>query len=162
MKIGILSDSHSHLERTRAAVEILRDNGADVLVHCGDLATTEIVAECAVLPFFFVFGNHDADNVPALRMAAVEHKATCLEWAGEFSVDNKRVGVAHGHLTMDLQPLLNSSPDYLLSGHSHQAHDRMSGTTRRINPGALYRAKNFTVAILDVDADDVEFLEVPR
>lgn len=162
MKIGILSDSHDHIERTRVAVHMLKENGADILVHCGDLATTEIVAECAVLPFYFVFGNHDADNVPALRSAAVEHKATCLEWAGEFSLSNRRVGVTHGHLTMDLQPLLNSWPDYLLSGHSHQAHDRMSGTTRRINPGALYRATKYSVAILDVDADDVKFLELPR
>ena len=162
MKIGILSDSHNHVERIRMAVQMLQEAGANVLVHCGDLATTEIVTECAVLPFYFVFGNHDADNVPALRSAAVECKAVCLEWAGEFSVSNKRVGVTHGHLTMDLQPLLDSHPDYLLSGHSHQAHDRMSGTTRRINPGALYRATKYTVAILDVDADDVEFLEVPR
>jgi|SaaInlStandDraft_1057018.scaffolds.fasta_scaffold140264_2 uncharacterized protein len=161
MRIGILSDSHDHVERTCEAVRILKANGADVLVHCGDLTTSKIVAECAVLPFYFVIGNHDADNVPALREAADEHKATCLDWVDEFSVGNKRVGVTHGHLTMALQPLLDSCPDYLLSGHSHLAHDRMSGTTRRKNPGALYRAAMYSVAILDVDADDVEFLDVP-
>lgn len=162
VRIGILSDSHSQVARTRVAVQILKEQGADVLVHCGDLASVEIVATCAVLPLYFVFGNHDADSVPELRAAAGIYDATCLEWAGEFLADGKRVGVTHGHLTMDLKPLLESSPDYLLTGHSHIADDWMDGTTRRINPGALFRAAEFSVAILDVKADDVQFIQVPR
>ena len=160
MRIGILSDSHNRVDRTRIAVNILRSEDADLLVHCGDLATPEVVAACAVLPFYFVFGNHDADMVPALRSAAEEYGATCLGWGGEFTVSQKRIAVVHGHLTRDLRPLLDSQPDYLLSGHSHIARDWREGPTRRINPGALFRAGEFSVVLLDVSADDVRFLSV--
>lgn len=78
MKIGILSDSHNHVERIRMAVQMLQEAGANVLVHCGDLATTEIVTECSVLPFYFVLGNHDADNVPALRSAQLSARQCAL------------------------------------------------------------------------------------
>ena len=161
MRVGILSDSHDHVERTRAAVAILCEAEADVLVHCGDLAKPEIVAACAVRPFYFVFGNHDGDMVADLRAAAAEHGATCLEWGCEFEAAGKRIAVVHGHLRKDLRPLLASEPDYLLSGHSHAARDWHEGSTRRINPGALYRASEYTVALLDVAADDVRFLTVP-
>lgn len=141
-------------------MKLLRSEGAEVLVHCGDLASPEVVAECSVLPFYFVFGNHDADMVSALRSAAERHGATCLGWGGEFTVSEKRIAVVHGHLTMDLRPLLNAQPDYLLSGHSHMARDWHDGPTRRINPGALFRSSKFSVAILDVVADEVRFLTV--
>ncbi len=60
MRLGILSDTHNELARTRMAVQLLCDEGAEALVHCGDLSSPPIVAACAVLPFWFVFGNHDA------------------------------------------------------------------------------------------------------
>ena len=61
-----------------------------------------------------------------------------------------------------LKPLLEAAPDYLLTGHSHQSHDFHVGVTRRINPGALFRAKVFTVAVLDLATDELELREVAR
>ncbi len=80
MLVGILSDTHDQLVRTECAVRLLRSQGVEALIHCGDLTTPAIVAACAGLPFWFVLGNHDADNVPALQAAAQEHGATCLGW----------------------------------------------------------------------------------
>lgn len=162
MKVGILADTHDELSRTKRAVELLQQRDARTLVHCGDLATPPIVEACSVLPLYFVFGNHDADVVPELRSAAQAHDATCLGWGGEFFLAGKRVAVVHGHMTMDLKPLLNSEPHYLLSGHSHEAKDWHEGATRRINPGALFRAAKFTVALLDLGTDTVEFIHVEQ
>lgn len=161
MRIGILADSHDQVARTQSAVGILQANGSDLLVHCGDLACPQIVAACAVLPFYFVFGNHDANVVPELLQAANTHDATCLAWGGEFSAGGKRIAVVHGHMTMDLKPLLDSQPDYLLSGHSHIAQDLRVEPTRRINPGALFRADEYTVAILDIETDVLRYFHVP-
>ena len=162
MKIGIISDTHDRLARTRYAVKLLQAQGADLLVHCGDLTGPEIVAACSVLPLYFVFGNNDSDSVPSLRKAAAECGATCLEWGGEFVVQQTRIAVAHGHLTSDLRPLLMAQPNYLLSGHSHIRRDWCEGSVRRINPGALHRANEFTVALLDLESNDVRFLAVPK
>ncbi len=161
MRLGILSDTHDEMTRTRVAVDLLRAEGAEVLIHCGDLASPAVLTLCAVLPCYFVFGNHDADNVPALQRAALESGAVCLGWGGVVELVSKRVGVVHGHLTTDVRRVLGAQPDYLLSGHSHIASDRQVGPVRRINPGALHRADTFTVAMLDLVADALRFLQVP-
>ena len=43
------------LTRTKEAVEVLHSSGAEMLIHCGDLAIPEIVEICSALPFYFVF-----------------------------------------------------------------------------------------------------------
>jgi len=167
MLIGILSDTHNRVNRAEQAVELFQNEGAELLVHCGDLANAEVVAACSILPFYFVFGNHDADMVRVLQDAATKYGAHCLGWGGEFTVDEgsnaeKRVAVTHGHLTADLRPLLQSEPHYLLTGHSHIADDWREGKTRRINPGALFRAAKYTVALLDTIQDELNFLEIAK
>jgi putative phosphoesterase len=161
MRLGILSDTHDEWTRTRAAVDLLRAEGAEVLIHCGDLASPAILTLCAVLPCYFVFGNHDADSVPALQRAALESGAVCLGWGGVVELAGKRVGLVHGHLTTDVRRVLGAQPDYLLSGHSHNSSDSQIGPVRRINPGALHRADAFTVAMLDLVADALRFMRVP-
>ncbi|HJZ94302.1 MAG TPA: metallophosphoesterase family protein [Gemmataceae bacterium] len=162
MRLGILADTHDQLARTRVAVDLLRSAGAEALVHCGDLAGPPIVAACAVLPCYFALGNHDADSVPALQRAAAKTGAVCLGWGGVIELGGKRVGVSHGHMTVDVRRVLAARPDYLLCGHSHSASDGLMGTVRRINPGALHRADEFTVAVLEVESGELRILNVPR
>jgi uncharacterized protein len=162
MLLGILSDTHNRFTRTALAIELLKSEGAEVLVHCGDLTEPEMVSVCSILPCYYVFGNNDADDVPLIRQAIEETNGICLGWGGEFSLSRKRIAVTHGHMNKDLRRLLASEPDYLLSGHSHIPHDYHEGRTRRINPGALRRADRFTVALLDLETDELKFIEVPR
>lgn len=160
MRLGILSDTHDELARTVLAVRMLRDAGADALVHCGDLTGPPIVEALAVLPSWFVFGNHDADAVPALRRAAEEFGPVCLGWGGAIELGGRWVGVAHGHMTTDVRRVLAASPDFLLSGHSHEPSDAVVGGVRRINPGALHRAVEYTVAVLELESGALRLLRV--
>lgn len=162
MRLGVLSDTHDRLARTRSAVEMLRERGAEALIHCGDLTGPAIVGICAVLPCWFVFGNNDADSVPDLQRAMAGVGADCLGWGGELTLAGKRLAVTHGHMGKDVRRLLAASPDYLFFGHSHIAAEWRDGPTRRINPGALHRAEEFTVALLDLDTDALEFLTVAQ
>ena len=161
MKFGLISDTHDCVERTEDAVALLKQAGADVLFHCGDLTTANIVEVCAELPFYFVFGNCDFDNASFLKQAAKSCGATCLETGGVVELAGKRIALTHGHLTQKLQALLDDRPDVLLTGHSHLKMDRTEGSTRRINPGALHRAHEYTVALLDLETDNLQFLVVP-
>jgi putative phosphoesterase len=162
MKLGILSDTHDQLERTRTAIRMLRDTGAGAIIHCGDLTSPPIVTELAVLPSWFVFGNNDSDMVPHLARAASDSGVTCLEWGGVIEIEGRQIGVAHGHRKIDIRRILAEQPDYLLSGHSHVPSDSMAGTVRRINPGALHRAATFTVAMLDLSTGLLQWIPVPR
>lgn len=161
MHLGILSDSHDELERVERAVRLLQAAGAEALIHCGDLNSPPILAACAVLPCYFTFGNHDADDVPQLREAATSLGATSLEWGGVVTLAGKRIGVTHGHMRTDLRRIFDQQPlHYLLTGHSHVADDRQQGGLRRINPGALHRADRFTVALLNLSTEELRWITV--
>jgi len=160
MRLGILSDTHDELDRTRLAVQLLRGAGAEALVHCGDLASPPIVQALAVLPAWFALGNHDSDMVPALQRAATEFGPVCLGWGGVIEIGGRRVGVAHGHMTTDVRRVLAEQPEFLLSGHSHFPSDVVVDGVRRINPGALHRADEFTVAVLELVSGELQVLRL--
>jgi hypothetical protein len=159
MRIGILSDTHDRRERTALAVRLLIDSGAEALIHCGDLTEPEIAHECAGLPSTFVFGNND-DDEDGILAAIAEIGGVCLGRGGEIVVAGKRIAVTHGDRGKEVKRLAATAPDYLLFGHFHVTTDAREGPTRWINPGALHRAESWTVALLDLDADDLRFLKV--
>jgi uncharacterized protein len=162
MKLGILSDTHDQLDATTRAVAALRSAGALALVHCGDITGPAILARCAPLPTWFVFGNHDADSVPALTAAAAELELHCLATGGVFELQGKPIAVAHGHLTSEIQRVSAAQPAYLLTGHDHEPSDLTRNGIRRICPGSLFRSDHLTVAILDLALDRLEILSISK
>lgn len=160
MLLGILSDTHDQFDRTRRGVAMLQAEGASVLFHCGDLTTPQVVEICSVLPGWFVLGNND-DDVEPLKQAAAQTGTVCLAEGGLVSLGGRQIGMTHGHRSAVWKRLLAAEPDYLLFGHTHVAEDRRSGRTRRINPGALHRARSYTVALLDLERDQVRYLTLP-
>ena len=154
MRIGILSDTHDQVARTARAVDLLIAEGAEALVHCGDLTGPEVVAECGRLPSYYVFGNNDFEE-DRLRRAMARVGGTCLGRGGVLVLDGRRVAVTHGDSRREVRRLRALEPDYLLFGHSHRPTDERDGPTRWINPGALHRATAWTVAVLDLATDVV-------
>ncbi len=159
MWIAILADTHDQLARSRSAVSLVMTQGAEALIHCGDLTGPDVVYECAGLPGYYVFGNNDFDQEP-LRRAMTDVGGVCLGRSGELTLRGRRIAVTHGDLTKEVRRLAARSPDYLLFGHSHRRTDVREGPTRLINPGALHRAAAWTVALLDLDADFLQFLQI--
>jgi predicted phosphodiesterase len=84
----------------------------------------------------------------------------CLEVGGMISLGGKRIAIAHGDLEQEVQRLLALQPDYLLSGHTHRFSDNQLGTTRRINPGAVHRAAQWTVGLLDLATNHLDMLPI--
>jgi putative phosphoesterase len=161
MRIGILADTHNQVERTSRAVETLLERGAQRLFHCGDLMSPEVVATCLRVPAYFVRGNNDLD-FPALDRAMRAQGAHDLGEGGEVALDGRRIAMTHGHLPKVVRALLSAEPDYLFLGHSHRQTDRKEGRTRIVNPGALHRVVTFSVALLDLQRNTLEFIEIAR
>jgi putative phosphoesterase len=159
MRIGILSDTHDQVQRTRYAVAMLVASGAKALIHCGDLTTADVVDECSALPCYFVFGNCDYD-CESLRQAIHRVGGTCLDRGGLISLGKRRLAVSHGDSDQELRRLAALEPDYLFSGHTHVACDVQKGSTRWINPGALHRASQWSVAVLDIASNHVSLLPI--
>jgi putative phosphoesterase len=160
MLLGILSDTHNRLERTARAVEQLHQAGIQTLIHCGDITHPDILALFTGWPTYFVQGNNDDDEQLRQCWKSMNH-LFYLQTGAIIELEGKRIAVTHGHLYREVQNLLQQQPDYLLSGHTHISHDKMMQATRCINPGALHRASEYTVATLDLITNQLQFLPVP-
>ncbi len=155
MIIGILSDTHGHVERTRTAVELLIEHGAERLFHCGDLGS-EAVLDCMAAawphvrpPVVCVTGNVDIWNVDLLRYP----ESSGVIVAGRFheeTIGGRKIAVLHGDDASRFQDLIEQGAhDYLFTGHTHVRADDLAGGLRIINPGAVYRAATPSVATLE-------------
>ena len=160
MILGILSDTHDRVDATAAAVALLRDHGAEFFIHCGDVGSERVLDHLAGLASAFVFGNTDWDRAALARYAASIGVA-CHDAFADLTLGGKRIAVTHGDDFKLKQRLLSAQQhDYVLQGHTHVRADQRVGRTRVINPGALHRAREKTVAVLDTAADKLEFLIV--
>ena len=164
MKIGILSDTHGDVGRTRKAVLRLLDQGAEVICHCGDVgsgAVLQALAEaCAPrqVPVHAVLGNVDrwepeVSGYPAGDGVCVHGTRALLNLGG------RKLVMVHGDDPRLLFDSVRSQQhDYCLTGHTHVAADFTEGRTRVVNPGAVHRAATPSVAILDLASDNVVVL----
>ncbi|MBX3372451.1 MAG: metallophosphoesterase family protein [Phycisphaeraceae bacterium] len=168
--VGVLSDSHGRWRITRRAISRLVEHGAGTFIHLGDLESEAVLEELAGLDARVVFGNCDSDESQLRAHAArlgirIEHPASVLALPRDVAAPGApatiRIAFTHGHLPGCVDALLASRPEYLLLGHSHRMRDERHGPTRIVNPGALFRADRYTVALIDPQADQVRFLDVP-
>jgi putative phosphoesterase len=167
--IGLLSDSHGRAARTARAIRLLIDRGADRVIHLGDVGSVEVIdalverADAAgrlTPPVHLVFGNCDWD-AGSLGRYARSLGIAVDDPVGRLSVDGRVMVYQHGHRDGSMDQALAEQVDYLCHGHSHRRRDERTGPTRLINPGALFRAAHYTVAMLDVGRDALRFYDVP-
>ncbi len=156
MRIGIISDTHNNIELTRRAASLFKEEGVDMVVHCGDCTSPRMLSLFEGLNCRFVLGNGDIDvehfNAESRRLGFGPMGEQC-----SFEADGKKIMVFHGHdVPQFRQAVASGEYDYVIKGHTHSYENYMSGTTRVINPGSLYGADEFSVAILDTESGRVE------
>ena len=160
MVIGILSDTHDQYDRMGLAVQTLTDRGAEFFIHCGDLCQPRMLDHLAGLPSAFVYGNCDWDRM-ALQRYGQRLEIPCYGTFGDLELAGKRIAVTHGDDRARMANLLAAKEhDYLFHGHTHVRRDERFGKLRVINPGALQRAAEKTVALLNTQTDHLEFLPI--
>jgi putative phosphoesterase len=160
MLVGLLSDTHDRLDAMIAGVRALRDAGAEFFIHGGDVGGERILDVLAGDNAAFVWGNNDWDRREMARYAA-SIGVQCLDDFGELTLDGKSFAITHGDDAACLRRIQNDQRhDYLITGHTHVRRDQRIGLIRWINPGALYRAREKTVAVLDTSADSLKFLAI--
>ncbi len=168
MKIGLLSDTHNHLPATRGALDLLVARGARHLVHCGD-AGEDVVdllsATCQAhgIRAHVALGNCDRPQLEDARFRTSPAGIERAE-APDFVLAGKRCLVVHGDRAEVLrQALLSSRFDFVFTGHTHAPADQRTGSTRLLNPGSVARPRQGppTVALLDLETDQVDWFPVP-
>lgn len=160
MRLGIISDTHGHVGYTQKAVEALRARGVDCVLHCGDIGSPEIVPLFADWPTHFVFGNVDR-RTRELREAIERAGQTCHGRFGSFDLEGCKIALLHSDDGKRFRETVASDEwDLICYGHTHVADEFKRGHTRVLNPGAVYRATPHSVAVVELPALSVEFVEV--
>jgi putative phosphoesterase len=158
--IGILSDTHGRVRPTVAAIDLLKQAGAEHYIHCGDVGAEEVLDLFAGLPLSFVWGNND-ERRSSLGRYAQTLGLTCYGEFADLVLDDKRIAVTHGDDFGLLRRIISEAKhDYLLLGHTHVRRDERAGKLRIINPGALHRTPQRSVAVLNTATDELRFLKV--
>lgn len=165
MIIGIMSDTHDRIPLIQDAVNRLNQEGAEIVLHAGDIVSPFVIPELARLKgrLIGVLGNNDGDpNLLRKRAAEVER----LELRGTFAlvgIDRLQVGVLHGHEADLLKLFLQRELfDLLVYGHSHRSTISQRGKTTVVNPGEVcgYLTGKSTVAVFDTETREAELLEL--
>ncbi|HEX3725578.1 MAG TPA: YfcE family phosphodiesterase [Pirellulales bacterium] len=148
MNIGVVSDTHGHLEYARAAVRMLASCDVQLVIHCGDIGSVEMVGLFQPWPTHFVLGNVDTHPREMAKAIAEAGQAYHGRF-GELEVGGKLIAFLHG----DDGPLLAATIsggryDLVCYGHTHVAAQEQHGRTLALNPGALYRAQPHSIAIV--------------
>lgn len=150
MILGIVSDTHGHVEYTRQAIRMLESLEVDQVIHCGDVGAAEIVGMFSRWPTHFVLGNVDTRPQP-IRAAIEAAGQTFHGRFGELEIEERRVAFLHGDDSRLLsETIAGGRYDLVCFGHTHVAEQRRVGKTLALNPGALYRAEPHTIAIVDL------------
>lgn len=156
-----MSDSHGRVEWVRRAIALFDEAGVELIIHCGDVGGEAVFEEFVGRAFHFVWGNTDDAGSRLVRLIGSLGIALPNEVPLRLGVDGKRFAVFHGHEEGFDEACDALDVDYICHGHTHVARDVRSGSRRIINPGALHRAPQKTVAILDPSRDRLERRIVP-
>jgi putative phosphoesterase len=162
MLIGILSDTHSNYDIVKRVRHVLDERQINEILHCGDIEDAETVDLLEGLSTQFVLGNCDFD-ASELRQAIEHIRGVLHDGFGHIERDGCNVAWIHGHEQSRFRDLVNTQHfDFVFYGHTHRQEQHRTGKTEVINPGALYRARDKSFAILDTKSRQVEIVVVEQ
>jgi len=159
-RLGIISDTHGHVELTRPAVRMFESLDVDIVLHCGDIGSMAVVELFAAWPTHFVFGNCD-ERLDAFATAIRAAGQSCHGLFGDLELDGVRVALLHSHERRQFRDTIDGG-DYKLVcyGHTHVAAIDPRGPTLVVNPGAIYRADPHSVAVIDLPALEATIIKL--
>jgi putative phosphoesterase len=160
MRLGIISDTHGHVELARPAVRLFESLDVETVLHAGDIGSVEVVELFSPWPTHFVFGNCDEDHA-ALRSAIEAAGQTCHGEFGDFELAGARIALLHSHDRRRFRQCCDSGHYRLVCyGHTHVAAIDRRGEMLVVNPGAIYRATPHSIAIVELPALNATIVEL--
>ena len=160
MMIGIISDTHNNVELTQKALETFRERGVEVILHTGDLTSPDMLKLFSGFQAHFVLGNEDKD-VEALNKQSALLGFGRIEQQYTFELEGKTFIMFHGtDVPLFRETVASGKYDYIIKGHTHFFENYFSQNSHVINPGALNKAYEFTIALLNTDSGKVEMITI--
>lgn len=148
MKIGLISDTHGHLDPQIPALFA----GVEHILHAGDIGSESLVdALRAIAPVTAVLGNTDS----SLRDHGFHNVERCKIGGRTFLLIHTG---RPRDLSEDLRRMIfdEDKPDVVVFGHTHQPEQVVENGVTFINPGSASRPRMRqppTVAIVEIQTD---------
>lgn len=154
IKIGVLSDSHLKTSLHEEAIRHLMAEGAEYLLHAGDLELTEHLESLAAtgLPYVCVYGNNDTRLIPLYGRYPIYREPHY------FTINELKIKMMH------MPYYLTPDADIVISGHTHKFEARRIGETLFLNPGEVCaREKDLSeCAIVQIDGQSIDVIHYSR
>jgi hypothetical protein len=160
MSICVISDTHNNADGLNRALAGIDRIDPQFVIHCGDLTDPALLELFAPRPLYFVYGNNDYDAY-AIDSACrrLGHRAGPFH---RIESGGRTIYACHGHRHFRDQAIVSGQYDVVFSGHSHVRSDERRGHVRVVNPGALYRAKEYSFVHYEPEKDRLEFIVIPK
>jgi len=159
MLIGIMSDTHDNLIKTKKAIDTFNSKEVEFVIHAGDFTspfTLKLFQELKC-KFAGIFGNNDGDKLLLQERAEGNlHNQPYI-----FSLAGRKIVVMHEHHVADA--LADSGHyDLVVYGHTHKADIRKIKDTLIVNPGEVstWLYGKSTVALVDLKKMEGEIIEL--
>ena len=154
MIIGIISDTHDNVPMIKKAVERLKEERVQLVLHAGDYISAfsaKPYADLGVL-MIGVFGNNCAEKETLKRV----YSEVGAELQGDFAeveAGELKIALTHGHIKSEMDKAMNGDYDVVVRGHSHRSSIGEEDGKLVINPGEVcgYVTGTSSVAFLDTE-----------
>lgn len=161
MLIGIISDTHDHVEHIKKAVKRFKSLKTDIVIHAGDFCSPFTIPLFKGLNLHGVFGNNDGDHFRILNKAAESNVNIHGEF-GSFEINERKIAVYHGTISEITEALVMSGNyDLVISGHTHEPHVIVRKKSIWVNPGTAHGfSAEPTIAIYDTVMNSAEIIQL--
>ncbi|MFA5354587.1 MAG: metallophosphoesterase [Thermodesulfovibrionales bacterium] len=159
MIIGIISDSHDHLDNLQKTIDLFKERQVEHIIHAGDFTSpfTWRVLKHFEGGFTGIFGNNDGERV-LMRKLSQERVYT---QPYKLTLDGKRIVVMHEPDVVD-DLAASGNFDLIVFGHTHVPEIRRENNTLIVNPGELcgWVKRRATVAVADLRTMTAEIVDL--
>ena len=148
MKIGILSDNHHSLDKAKIALDTLIEDGAEFIIHAGDLISLEMLnmlKNCG-LRYIAVYGNNDA------HLAQYHNDFNLVQEPSYFKLADLKFKLMH--LPFHMSP----DADVIIFGHTHIFKTEYIEQTLFLNPGEVCAREKPISEFVMLEVTPTEFL----
>lgn len=164
MKVCILSDSHDHIPLLEAAVAQAKAEGAEAVLHCGDVVAPSTL-QCLNkydLPVHVIHGNNTGDLFSLGRMA--NREGSNIHYHGMdagVELGGRKIFLVHyPHYARAMAA--TGDWDLVCCGHSHKPRieeldNIKGGKTPLVNPGTIGGVGRAPATYLLADLDTMQF-----
>jgi putative phosphoesterase len=144
MKVCIVSDSHDHRPLLEAAARAAKADGAEAILHCGDVVapSTLNVLKPLGLPVHVIYGNNTGDLYMMARVASLPgNQVTFYGQDAGINLAGRKIFLVHyPHYAHAMAT--TGDWDLVCCGHDHDAKieaiDNIRGSqTVVVNPGTV-------------------------